>query len=76
MFGIGLMEMILILIVSIIALGPEKLPKTIINIIKKFKQIKNHINNIKIKIDKEININENQNNENQFKAQNKIDENI
>jgi sec-independent protein translocase protein TatB len=76
MFGIGLMEMILILIVSIISLGPNKLPNTLINIIRFFKKISNNINEIKIKIDKEINIDENINNESQFQAQNKIDKNI
>lgn len=58
MFGMGFMEIVVILIVAVIVLGPEKLPSAIMNTMKIFKAFKNTINEAKTTIDKEINLSE------------------
>ena len=40
MFGMGIMEIFLIAIVAIIALGPEKLPTTMVQIAKFLNKLK------------------------------------
>lgn len=52
------MEIIIILIVAILVLGPEKLPSTIVEIAKIFKAVKKQINEAKSSIENEINISE------------------
>ncbi|MCW1360092.1 Sec-independent protein translocase protein TatB [Campylobacter sp. US33a] len=51
-------EIIIILIVAILVLGPEKLPSTIAQFVKIFKAIKKNIDDAKNAIEKEIHINE------------------
>lgn len=51
-------EIIVILIVAILVLGPEKLPDTIIQMVKIFKALKRNIDEAKAGIEKEIRINE------------------
>jgi sec-independent protein translocase protein TatB len=55
-FGIGFFEFIVIAIVIIIFLGPDKLPETIIKVVKTFKSISKTINEAKSVIEDEINI--------------------
>ena len=43
MFGMGITEILLIAIVAVIALGPEKLPDAMVKIAKMFNSIKKHI---------------------------------
>lgn len=40
MFGVGIFEILVILIVAVIALGPNKLPQAIIDIVKFFRAVK------------------------------------
>ena len=40
MFGMGFLEIFLVLIVAIIALGPEKLPTAAVEVVKFFKKFK------------------------------------
>ena len=47
MFGMGFMEIFLVLIVAIMALGPEKLPTALVDMAKFFKKIKGEINEAK-----------------------------
>jgi sec-independent protein translocase protein TatB len=54
MFGFGLGEIILIMIVAIIALGPDKLPTLIVDLAKIFKKLKSEINSAKESIDAEL----------------------
>ena len=56
MFGMGFLEIFLVLLVAIIALGPEKLPGAIVDTVKFFKKIKGEITEAKSTIDKELDI--------------------
>ncbi|MDR0579819.1 MAG: Sec-independent protein translocase protein TatB [Campylobacteraceae bacterium] len=58
MFGIGFFEFIVIAIVAIIFLGPDKLPSAMIKIIKTFKTFSKSINEAKTVIEEELNIQE------------------
>lgn len=58
MFGIGIFELLVILIVAIIALGPNKLPQTIIDIVKFFRAIRKTMAEAKESFDKEIELSE------------------
>lgn len=69
MFGFGMMEILLIAIVAIIALGPEKLPDAMVKIAKLFGSVKRTINEAKTTIDNELNIQELKDEANKFKAQ-------
>lgn len=54
----SLMEIVIILIVAVLVLGPEKLPGTIVEIAKILKAVKKQINEAKSSIENEINISE------------------
>jgi len=69
MFGIGITEILLIAIVAIIVLGPDKLPDAMIQIAKLFNSVKKSLNDAKTTLDNELNINELKNEANKFKAQ-------
>lgn len=56
MFGMGFMEIMLVVIVAIIALGPEKLPTALVDIAKFFKQFKSGIDDAKTTINQELHI--------------------
>ncbi len=56
MFGMGFMEIFLILVVAVIALGPEKLPSAAVDIAKFFKKIKGGIDDAKSTLDSELNL--------------------
>ena len=58
MFGIDLGSLIVIMIVAIIFLGPDKLPEMIIQFVKFFRSFKNTIQEAKDTIQKEIDIHE------------------
>lgn len=58
MFGIGIFELLVILIVAIIALGPNKLPQTIIDIVKFFRAVRKTMLEAKESFDKEIQLSE------------------
>ena len=56
MFGMGFMEIFLVLVVAVIALGPEKLPTAAVDIAKFFKKLKGGIDDAKSTLDSELNI--------------------
>ncbi len=56
MFGISVPEITVILIIAIIVLGPEKLPKVLVELAKYFKVIKKTINDAKSSFDQELRI--------------------
>lgn len=56
MFGISLPEMLVIAIIAVIALGPEKLPKAMVEIAKFFKVIKKVVNDAKSSFEQEVKI--------------------
>lgn len=69
MFGMGMGEILLIAIVAIIALGPDKLPTAMIQIAKLLNKVKNGLSEAKTTLDNELNIAELKNEANKFKAQ-------
>ena len=69
MFGMGIMEIFLIAIVAIIALGPEKLPTAMVQIAKFLNKLKAGISDAKTTLDNELNISEMKEEANKFKAQ-------
>lgn len=58
MFGMGIFEILVILIVAVIFLGPEKLPQAMVDIAKFFKAVKKTINDAKDTFDRELQIDE------------------
>lgn len=58
MFGMGLGEILLIAIIAIIFLGPEKLPQAMIDVAKFFKSFKRSIQEAKSSLEEEIKISE------------------
>ena len=56
MFGMDFGELLLIAIVAIIFLGPDKLPETMVDIAKTFKKIKNAIASAKNSIEEELHL--------------------
>ena len=69
MFGMGFTEILLIAMVAIIALGPEKLPTTMVQIAKFINKIKTGLADAKSTLDNELNISEMKEEANKFKAQ-------
>ncbi|HJE02370.1 Sec-independent protein translocase protein TatB [Aliarcobacter thereius] len=69
MFGMGITEILLIAIVAVIALGPEKLPDAMVKIARLFNSVKKGLNDAKTTLDKELNISELKEEANKFKAQ-------
>ncbi len=68
MFGMGFMEIFLVLVVAVIALGPEKLPSAAVDIAKFFRKLKGGIDDAKATIDSELNISEMKKQADEFKA--------
>ncbi len=58
MFGMGFGEILLIAIIAIIALGPEKLPKAMVDMARFFRAFKKTIDDAKQSLDREINLSE------------------
>merc|ERR1711879_951973 len=58
MFGMGFMEILLIAVIAIIALGPEKLPSAMVDIAKFLKKFKSGVEDAKSTLDNELNISE------------------
>lgn len=69
MFGMGFMEILLIAVVAIIALGPEKLPTAMVEIAKFLKKFKSGVEDAKSTLDNELNITEMKEEANKYKAQ-------
>ena len=68
MFGMGFTEIILILVVAIIALGPEKLPTVAVDVAKFFKKMKTSVDEVKDTINSELNIDEISNIKDEFRS--------
>jgi sec-independent protein translocase protein TatB len=56
MFGMGFTEIVLILIIAILFLGPEKLPKAMVEVAKFIKGFKKGVHDAKSVIDEEMKI--------------------
>jgi len=58
MFGIGFTELLLIAVIAILFLGPDKLPGTLVEIAKFIRSIKKTINDTKSSLEEEMRISE------------------
>lgn len=56
MFGMGFFEILVVAVVAIIFLGPEKLPKALVDTAKFFKTIKKTMDDAKENLDREVNL--------------------
>ena len=76
MFGMSLTELLIIAIIAVIALGPEKLPRVMVNMVKLVHQIKETLYKAKSTLNEELHIDEMAQEAQAFKAQieNKTDD--
>ncbi len=58
MFGMGFFEICMVLIVAVIFLGPEKLPKAMVDLAKFFKALKKTMDEAKSSLDEELKLQE------------------
>lgn len=58
MFGMGFTEILIIAIIAILFLGPDKLPSAMMDIAKFFRQMKSTVSNMKESIEEEMNVSE------------------
>ncbi|MBA1437917.1 MAG: Sec-independent protein translocase subunit TatB [Epsilonproteobacteria bacterium] len=56
MFGMGFTEILVIAVIAILFLGPDKLPSTMVEIAKFFRSTKNAIGNMKASIEEEMHV--------------------
>jgi len=73
MFGMGFTEIFLILVVAIIALGPEKLPNAAVEIARFFKKIKGGVEDAKATLDSELNLSQMKEEANNLKSHLDVD---
>jgi len=69
MFGIGFTELLLISIIAILFLGPDKLPETMVQIAKFIKSIKNTVNDAKGALEEEMKVSDLKNEALSYKKQ-------
>ncbi|MBD3823117.1 MAG: Sec-independent protein translocase subunit TatB [Epsilonproteobacteria bacterium] len=58
MFGLGFAEILVIVIIAILFLGPDKLPSTMVEIAKFFRGVKRTIADVKDSIEQEMHVSE------------------
>jgi sec-independent protein translocase protein TatB len=58
MFGMGIGEILLIAIVAVLFLGPEKLPSTMVEIAKFFRSVKSTVNSARATLEEEMKFSE------------------
>ena len=56
MFGMGFSELLVIAVIAVLFLGPDKLPSTMVEIAKFFRSMKQTVNSVKESINEEIHI--------------------
>lgn len=69
MFGMGFAEMLIIGVIAILFLGPDKLPEAMVQIAKFFKSVKTTVANAKNSIEEELHIAEIKEEANSYKKQ-------
>ena len=69
MFGMGFLEILLIAVIAIIALGPEKLPTAMVEVARFFKKFKSGIDEAKSTLDNELQLSDMKEEASKFKAQ-------
>ena len=58
MFGMGFTEILIISVIAILFLGPDKLPSAMVDIAKFFRQAKKTIGSVKESLEQEMNVSE------------------
>lgn len=58
MFGIGFWEFLIIAVITIIVLGPDKFPQAMVKVVKMFKSISKALNEAKRSVEEELNLQE------------------
>ncbi|BCZ18968.1 Sec-independent translocase TatB [Helicobacter sp. NHP19-012] len=58
MFGMGFFELVVVVVVAIIFLGPDKFPQAMLDLARFFRAVKKTLNDAKESLDKEIHIEE------------------
>ncbi|MCD6172886.1 MAG: Sec-independent protein translocase subunit TatB [Sulfurimonas sp.] len=58
MFGMGFTEILIIAVIAILFLGPDKLPSAMVDIAKFFRQAKKTIGTVKESLEQEMNVSE------------------
>lgn len=58
MFGMGFTEILIIAVIAILFLGPDKLPGAMVDIAKFFRQVKNTVGSVKDSLEEEMNVSE------------------
>lgn len=58
MFGMGFFEICMVLVIAVIFLGPDKLPKAMVDLAKFFKTIKKTMDEAKSSLDEELKLQE------------------
>ncbi len=58
MFGLGFAEILIIAVIAILFLGPDKLPSAMVDVAKFFRQVKNTVGNVKDSLEQEMNVSE------------------
>ena len=58
MFGMGFTEIMIIVVIAILFLGPDKLPSAMVDIAKLFRSAKKTINSVKDSIEQEMSVSE------------------
>ncbi len=56
MFGMGFTEILIIAVIGILFLGPDKLPSAMIEIAKFFRSVKNTVGTVKESLEQEMNV--------------------
>ncbi len=56
MFGMGFSELLVIAVIAVLFLGPDKLPSTMVEIAKFFRNMKQTVNSVKESINEEIHL--------------------
>lgn len=69
MFGMGFTEILLIAVIAILFLGPDKLPGAMVDVAKFFRNAKNAISSVKDTLEEEINVSEIKREAEAYKAQ-------
>ncbi|MFA7084524.1 MAG: Sec-independent protein translocase protein TatB [Arcobacteraceae bacterium] len=69
MFGMGFFEILLIAVIAIIALGPDKLPTAMVEVARFFKKFKSGLDEAKSTLDNELQLSDMKEEAGKFKAQ-------
>ena len=58
MFDIGFPELLLVLLVGLVVIGPDKLPQVLRSVTKSFRKIKTWVNQTRIELEKSLGMDE------------------